>query len=156
MMMDTRQEAYVAGFKAEHRELHDVLRNVDRAWRVCETHDWTEADCGECCGALTALKDHLTHHFAQEEAGGYLEEALTLAPRLGATADRLLAQHPVLLARCAELVELARRSGADKTAQRRLHEKFPAMRKLLLEHERGENAVMQEAYHVDLENGVGK
>jgi hypothetical protein len=145
------QEAYVAAFKAEHRELHDVLRKVDRAWRTCEAQGWKEADVCELCEATTALKEYLAHHFAQEEAGGYLEEALTLAPRLGTTADRLLEQHPLLLTNCAEVCERLRRAGGDPEARRELRERFNALRKLLLEHERGENAVMQEAYHVDLE-----
>lgn len=154
-MMDTRQEAYVAGFKAEHRELHGVLHKAEQAWRACEANGCRPADRCELCEAMVDLKDHLVHHFAQEEDGGYLEEALTAAPRLGATADKLLAQHPLLLVHCEELVERLKVAATDPTERRKLHEEFVALRKQLLEHERGENAVMQEAYHVNLDPAAG-
>lgn len=150
-MNGTRQEAYVAGFKAEHREMHDVLRNVEKAWRICEAGGWKETDRCRLCEAMTALREHLEHHFAQEEAGGYLEEALLAAPRLAAMADKLLAQHPLLLKNCCETVEKLRHAPSDAAVRQRVREEYHDLRRKLLEHERGENAVMQEAFHVDIE-----
>jgi hypothetical protein len=150
-MNGTRQEAYVAGFKAEHREMHGVLRNVEKAWRACEAGGWKEGDRCQLCEAMTALREHLGHHFAQEEAGGYLEEALLAAPKLAPTADQLLAQHPMLLKNCCETVEKLRQAPADAAIRRRLRDEYLNLRRKLLEHERGENAVMQAAFHVDLE-----
>jgi hypothetical protein len=150
-MNGTRQEAYVAGFKVEHREMHGVLRAVESAWRACEDGGWKEPDRCRLCEAMTALREHLGHHFAQEEAGGYLEEALLAAPRLATTADRLLAQHPLLLRKCCETVDKLRQAPADAALRRRMREEFLDLRRKLLEHERGENALMQEAFHVDLE-----
>lgn len=150
-MNGTRQEAYVAGFKAEHREMHGVLRKVEKAWRTCEAGGWKAPDCCRLCEAMTALREHLKHHFAQEEAGGYLEEALLAAPKLATTADKLLAQHPLLLKHCCEMVEQLRQASADADLKQRLHDEYLDLRRKLQEHERGENAVMQEAFHVDLE-----
>ena len=61
---------------------------------------------------LGNLRDQLAFHFALEEAYGYFEEALDVAPRLHRESQRLLSQH-------AELYDLAQKL-ADAADERPL------------------------------------
>jgi len=150
-MIDARQNAFVAGFKAEHRELNQMLRAADRRWRDADAAGWVPGKVDELCKTMNELLRQLEHHFAQEEAGGYLEEAITAAPALGPKADRLAAQHPELLRQCRELIARMEIEPVDPAKLAKLHDDYLDMKQLLLEHEHGENQVMQQAYRIELD-----
>ena len=129
---------------AQHRELHDLLVDCRAGF---------EGPSGAAAAArdrLTALRDHLARHFAQEEQGGYLEESLTRMPRLSRAVRDVLAEHPRLLADLDGLLErLAARDIAAEAWRQAGHD-FEAFASRLLAHERNENAVVQEGYNEDL------
>jgi len=77
-MTDETHQAYVAAFGAEHHELRHLVHALHEALR--EERPWSHEAATEAVELLAALHTHLEHHFAQEEDGGYLEEALNLAP----------------------------------------------------------------------------
>jgi iron-sulfur cluster repair protein YtfE (RIC family) len=128
---------------AQHRELHAQLVAV----RACL------ADSGRCVATLRtaceSLRDHLRTHFRQEETGGFLEESIARMPRLSAAAREVMGEHPALLAELDDLIAgLARADSAgswDRIAA--AAERFCQH---LLEHERNENAVVQQGYNEDL------
>jgi iron-sulfur cluster repair protein YtfE (RIC family) len=128
---------------AQHRELHAQLVAV----RACL------AGSGRCVAelraALESLRDHLRSHFRQEEMGGFLEESIARMPRLSAAARTVMGEHPALLAELDDLIgslETADSAAAwDQIAA--AAERFAQH---LLEHERNENAVVQEGYNEDL------
>ena len=128
---------------AQHRELHDQLVAV----RACL------AGPGRCATALRAalesLRDHLRAHFRQEEAGGFLEESIARMPRLSAAVRTVMADHPALLAELDDLIAILAKADSAAAwdqiaaaAERFAHH--------LLDHERNENAVVQEGYNEDL------
>lgn len=99
---------------------------------------------------LRSLRDHLECHFRQEEAGGFLEEAVTRMPRLGPSVAAVIAQHPALLAELDALIA-SLRSSADLTmAWQQAARAFENFAANLMAHERSENAVVQEGYNEDL------
>ncbi len=131
---------------AQHRELHDLLVETRAAFLGCPG----DPSIAAARDRLTALRDYLAHHFAQEEEGGYLEESLARMPRLSGAVREVLAEHPELLGELDGLLERlsARDSGGE--AWRQAGRDFEAFASHLLAHERNENAVLQEGYNEDL------
>lgn len=128
---------------AQHRELHAQLV----AMRACL------ADSGRCVAtlrtALESLRDHLRTHFRQEETGGFLEESIARMPRLSAAAREVMGEHPALLAELDDLIAgLERADSADSWD--RIAAAAERFSWHLLEHERNENAVVQQGYNEDL------
>ncbi len=89
-------------------------------------------------------------HFAQEEQGGYLEEALSYAPRLGPQAAKLERQHPQLLARMDDVCDTAHKRGSEPVAWPAILDGARAAIKELMAHESGENQIIQKAFNTDL------
>ena len=111
-------------------------------------------DSIEAVGAMLGeLGDRLVKHFAMEEAGGYLSEAILHAPRLVSRANDLLDQHPKMWAAAQQLREAANRpeniaAWWDATALR--FQEFVAE---LNTHERDEDRLVQDAYSLDVAAG---
>ena len=128
---------------AEHRELHAQLVGM----RACL------AAPGRCVTSLREslehLRTHLRAHFCQEETGGYLEESIARMPRLSAAARTVMAEHPALLAELDDLI-----GGLEKADSAAAWDRIAAAAERfaqhLLDHERNENAVVQEGYNEDL------
>ena len=128
---------------AEHRELHAQLVGM----RACL------AAPGRCVTSLREslehLRTHLRAHFCQEETGGFLEESIARMPRLSAAARTVMADHPALLAELDALI--ATLEKADSAASwDRIAAAAERFTHHLLDHERNENAVVQEGYNEDL------
>lgn len=132
---------------AQHRELHCQLMAV----KACLAADapWDAGRAAAAREVLAVLRDHLRCHFAQEEAGGFLEESITRVPRLAAAAQRVMAEHPVLLGELDGLIETL--GAPDSAAARdRIAAGCERFLQHMHEHERSENAIVQEGYNEDL------
>ena len=108
----------------------------------------TSAD--SACQLLQRLSDRLSEHFILEEQGGYFAEAMMRSPHLIARANGLMAQHDKLRTAAEEAARLAaaeRQAGEFWEAART---RFEALRQSLLNHESGEDSLLQEAYVQDL------
>ncbi len=132
---------------AEHRELFTRMQTLKMAFadrrRIAERRPGIRA-------ALVDLRQHLQTHFEQEEHGGFLEESIARMPRLAPAATAIMQQHPALLAELDALIaQLAGDDGSPEAwaAAGRDFEHFAAT---MREHERSENAVVQEGYNEDL------
>ncbi len=111
---------------------------------------------------LGELRDQLATHFALEEAYGYFEGSVDVAPRLDEQAKALRAQHAPLFVQMCHLVEEAEERLAPP-AQSNLQERIRIVRGLLArfqdfdqaltEHENQENDLILEAFNADI--GVG-
>jgi hypothetical protein len=117
--------------------------------RLADPGPWDAARAAAARHALAVLRDHLRCHFAQEEAGGFLEESITRVPRLAAAALRVMAEHPALLAELDALMETL--DAPDSAAARdRVAAGCERFMQHMHEHERNENAIVQEGYNEDL------
>lgn len=156
----------------EHRDLFNLIFSVRSAFaaEAASTPDRQTV----LLSMLHQLRDHLHDHFAQEEDGGFLEEAVTRMPRLSAAARSILRQHPGLLAeldRVIGVIESANdpaesfavfvssaaiASGANEPATdpaeswSQAGDDFEIFSAHMAAHERSENAVVQEGYNEDL------
>ena len=132
---------------AQHRELHCQLLAVKTC--LADPGPWDAGRAAAARAALVSLRDHLQSHFVQEEAGGFLEESITRVPRLAAAAQRVMAEHPALLGELDGLIETL--GAADSAAARdRVAVACERFMHHMHEHERSENAIVQEGYNEDL------
>lgn len=86
-------EIYVHGVRADHAELETIDRALRASLNAGERAQWRPEATLEIVKQLESMSQHLERHFTNEEAGGYMEEALALAPRFSSQAAQLLKQH---------------------------------------------------------------
>jgi len=132
---------------AQHRELHELLVEARAAFTGTAGGPTAAATAQR---RLAVLREYLARHFAQEEAGGFLEESLARMPRLSRAVRDVLAEHPGLLAEIDGLLERLTARDIGMEAWRQAGRDFEAFASRLLAHERNENAVVQEGYNEDL------
>jgi hypothetical protein len=136
---------YVNYLLVEHRELDEELHGIRASLQMAQPE--------EVLRRLNLLRDELRRHFAEEEEGGCLEEAISCCPKVAKEADALLGQHPTLLAKLEHLIaclqsarRLELRAGFD--------EELTQFTRELLVHEADENQVMRRAFGTMM-NGDG-
>ncbi len=128
----------------EHRELQELLERIDEALAA-------KTASIEAVGQLLGeLGDRLVRHFSAEEEGGYFSEALLHAPQLVARANDLMAQHPKMCSRARDLLVELEPGKPAKDWWQETRERYDAFRAELVQHERGENRLIQEAYNRDM------
>ena len=143
-------QAYVSSICADHRHQGRLVHNLRCALENAPRLKWSKGSTAQIVYCLAMLRDHLATHFAREEEGGYLEEALVHSPVFQSEANRLMDEHPQLLKRFDALLEMAK-AEADEPAR------WPAIAKevneavnQLLTHELDENKLLQGAFTADL------
>ena len=127
----------------EHRELLASVR------RIREALEARRGGKNSLPGMLGELAAHLTSHFAFECEDGYLFEALENAPQLQGEADALERQHPELLDAVMKLRERVIDQEESDAWWQSLQHDFEAFSQSLIEHERDENRLVQEALDRD-------
>ena len=133
---------------AEHRDLFHLLLSVRSA--LAAAGPPTPDRQSDAIESMHTLRDHLRDHFAQEEQGGFLEEAVTRVPRLSAAVRSILGQHPGLLADLDRVIEDLEASPVDSVAWVRANRDFESFSARMTAHERSENEVVQSGYNEDL------
>ena len=105
---------------------------------------------------LEQVRDQLALHFALEEAYGYFDDPVAVAPQLGYRAETLRGQHAELFREFVDLVEAAEmllhhESGAENAAS--IAGRCRLFLDRLERHEAAENELLIEAFAADI--GVG-
>jgi len=133
---------------AEHRDLFNLMHAVQTAFGAVGPP--TPERRADVCESLHMLRNHLGDHFAQEEQGGFLEEAMTRVPRLSSAVRSIVAQHPALLTELDRVIEELGIVTAGADSWPRAIHAFEAFAAHMAAHERSENTVVQEGYNEDL------
>lgn len=141
--------AFAAAFEAEHREMRQLVHALRDA--VNRNRPWSREVASHAVKAVEAMRAHLRHHFAQEEAGGYLEQALAMAPRFSDEAQVLLAQHASMLQLVDEVAQVARNAVEDAELWPQLKLQVKDLLRKLTAHESAENRIVQQAFNVGIE-----
>jgi hemerythrin len=141
------ETAYLQQVRAEHYDLEQLLHQLEHAFDTARSQGWPATSIPRLTELLSDLRDQIERHFAQEEVGGYMEEALSLAPRFSGQAQALLKQHAELSQAVRELLSRARR---DNPAWNSLHADLQVLVKKLKAHEAGENRIIEAAFNEDL------
>jgi hypothetical protein len=92
------------------------------------------------------LYDELKQHFAEEDAGGCLEEAVCHCPRLAAEAKRIEAEHPAILAEVNGLIEQGTNLPANNQNQFAIQQAFYRLYQRIRVHEAAENHLLAQGF----------
>jgi hemerythrin-like domain-containing protein len=134
--------------RTEHEELHQLLDEVCNQLCPSNRDDFKATFLGD---AIRRLQRHLETHFAHEECGGWLEEAVACAPHLAGRLTKLEREHGVLRKQMAELIEAAKaleRAPGDSTEFRVAFDQFATR---LLQHESDEERMLAEGFNEELD-----
>lgn len=105
---------------------------------------------------LAELRDQLAMHFSLEEAYGYFEHPVSVAPHLSEQAESLRRQHDEFYKDICQLAETAENFSSGNGKSRELQQvtsRFLEFYGRLQDHEAKENDLIVQAYNVDI--GVG-
>jgi len=137
----------------QHKSLGALLDSLAASIRaVAERPD----DIGtrvEMLRLLRKLEHRLPEHFEYEEAGGYLAEALAMAPRLTRRAQRLRGEHADFSAKLAALASRAREAGESPASWKTLAAGVRKFTYELRHHELEENTLIHDAFMDDIGGG---
>jgi hypothetical protein len=140
---------YVDHLLAEHRRLHAMLHQA-RASIVQSGSPDRDASAEDIVRILRHIRGELEHHFAEEEAGGCLDEAVSRCPRLSAEVKRIEAEHPELLLEIDRLVAQALDSEPSVAHVVALERGFDHLCRQLCAHEAAENGILRQAFGVNV------
>ena len=98
--------------------------------------------------SLCHLRAELAHHFAEEEAGGCVEEAVSHAPRLGREAADVEREDPELLRLIDSLIG---QLHAKPQAMNKIETDFREMINRIYRHEAAESRIVGEGFGMDVE-----
>jgi hypothetical protein len=100
------------------------------------------------------LRDQLAIHFSLEEAYGYFDEAVDIAPHLSLVAETLKGQHLDLFAQIRDIADQILESSVEQTEHiRKLIRKFNQFKVAFENHEEAELKLILQSFDDDL--GVG-
>jgi hypothetical protein len=145
-----------AAFLSEIKEDHVELRQL-----LAQARQSVDASLGKDCARriyhlLLAIQDRLAIHFSLEEAYGYCEDALAIAPRLSVRAHALRNEHQALYVEFGRIVEFAEQlvyHERPNDVGQRLATRFRKFDLQLGEHERLEMELILEAFNDDEGDG---
>jgi iron-sulfur cluster repair protein YtfE (RIC family) len=139
---DTESRSYVNHLLSEHRRLHHLLRDARRALAV----SGVRKSPAECVEVLGRVRDELRSHFADEEEGGCLAEAVSRCPSLSAETRAIEAQHPALLMRLDTLIDRISRCDASTECRIETVRDFDDLLRELRSHEAAENNILRRGF----------
>lgn len=133
---------YVKHLRMEHRRLNEVLRQTSSIF-VSTASPRRNDIRGQLVNSLTDLRADLAHHFAEEESGGCMEEAVSRCPGLSLDAKKVVAEHGRLLEKLDSVLQHAARLHFDAARVDALEQEFQSFAELLKHHEAAENRILQ-------------
>lgn len=136
---------------AEHRELMKRVADVVKWWTELEQIGIPHYH--EMGTRLEALRHHLAEHMAEEEKGGYLAEALEVAPRFSREAEELRLQHAEILQAFDDFIGRLMEKEPPFASWQEVRDEFDTLMNTVRQHERRENAIVQSAFGDDLGRG---
>lgn len=142
----------VRQLQSEHDKLRQLLDEVRGELAVC--HLKPGAARGQCLiEAVRPLQEHLETHFANEEQGGWLEEAVVRAPHLAHRLTMLEHEHAPLRRHVAELLEIVATTECSAARLAQFQNRFDQFVAELKRHEAAEEQVLAEGFNEELEIG---
>ena len=146
-----------AAFLQEIKEVNkDSWELLDRVKQGCGDPQHVQLQGQQVVRLLADLRDQLAMHFALEEAYGYFEDPVRVAPHLSVMAATLRDEHRVLYTLVRDMADESDelcRSGQLSQSAVRVVECFKEFYNRFQQHENRENELILEAYDSDI--GVG-
>jgi hypothetical protein len=148
----TVNAAFLQEIKEVNQELWALL---DELRHRCQ-RPIAPGQCRQLIDKICHLRDQLALHFSLEEAYGYFDDPLHVAPQLGRQAGHLRAEHKELYMDLCDIVDRAERmfyDGQHAELALWIGPEFLHFDRRLRHHEEAENELIQDAYSGDI--GVG-
>ena len=146
-----------AAFLQEIKEVNESLwKLLDHVRCTCQSVPELLANRKEIAPQLALLRDELAMHFALEEAYGYFEDPVSVAPHLDRLAEQLRNEHVQLYTQVIQLVENVEAEqfrGNIAQAAPQIVQRFADFDQQLRRHEAREDDLIQTAFSDDI--GVG-
>lgn len=134
---------------SEHREMERRVRQLFRLVEKPLEEIQMPAAALDLHLHLREMRERMKRHFAEEAAGGYLEEAVARMPKLAVDADAVERQHPQLLRDLADLTESAAVIRSSSDAWNQIGIVVRRVAGDVLAHERAENRILQQGFNED-------
>ena len=145
-----------AAFLQEIKEVNQDLWTLLKELRHRCQRPIAPGQCRMLIDKLCQLRDQLALHFSLEEAYGYFDDPIDVAPQLSRQSEQLRAEHKELYVDLCDLVERAERMFYDEQHAALtlwIGPQFLEFDKRLRHHEEAENELITQAYDDDI--GVG-
>ena len=133
----------------EHRDLHAAVDRIRHVLEGRAERDAATADVAAAKALILALRERLARHFAQEEEGGYLDEAVTRVPKMAPQARSLQRQHHEFLDLADAMLVDAGSDEATSVVWSKLKSDYVSFAKRLSAHEAAEDVLLQRAFNED-------
>lgn len=149
----TINAAFLREIKEDHLELGQILRE---AQRIFETDVVPKLSARRMVEFLIELRDRFAMHFALEEAFGYFEDAIDVAPHLCQRSEELRREHEPLFLEISTLVDEAEQllyHEAGAKSRLRVGANFRVFFEHFQDHETREKELILQALDEDI--GVG-
>ena len=142
-------QTYVNHLIAEHLRLHRMLVFGRKTIAGSESNGdvWTRS----VIKVLRDVRAELQCHFAEEEGGGCLDEAVSFRPQLAPELKRIESQHPRLLAELDRLIAQAADYNGTMQDRMALETGFDELCRDLHAHEAAENEVLRQGFGASIE-----
>ncbi len=135
----------------EHRELMGRITDLRKWWS--ELDQFGLPKFGEMGTRVEELHGLLAEHFAEEENGGYLAQALAIAPQFTKEAGELQKQHGEVLDAINDFSRRLEMSEPPFDSWQQARDEFEGIIADLRQHERAENEIVQSAFETDVGTG---
>lgn len=145
--------AFLQEVKDDNRELRNLL---DQSAAMLDRPRNSAIESRKLAQMLGKLRDQLALHFSLEEAYGYFDDAIDVAPRLSRQAESLRSEHPKLFLTLCELVEQAEQMLYGERASKevaKLADNFADFRQRLQHHEEQEQALIVQTLNEEIGGG---
>jgi len=135
--------AYVEHLQHEHGRLNQLLLAIGHEVAELSKAGQPEDAIAHLAQRLADLRQQLQAHFAEEETGGCLEEAVTRCPSLSGDSKTIVAEHPLLDHMLEQLVAQTRNPAVRPADVQR---DYGAFAEKLHTHEAAESRLLQMAF----------
>ena len=145
--------AFLQEIKDDHHELRQLLHHTAA---MLARPAWMPIEYDRLVELFSKLRDQLAMHFSLEEAYGYFEDAISVAPHLSRRAEQLRSQHYELYSELCRLTERAEQLLYHETTDAvvvQLADDFRRFSERFQQHELYESDLMVEALHEELGAG---
>jgi hypothetical protein len=145
-------QALLVDIVHEHRELQRRLLELRRMVRDQESGRSNAERLSSLCRSLADLRKRMQAHFAQEETGEVMEEAVIRIPRLARDAAKIEREHPELIRRIDNAIRLSETTDPVAEDWHNASETVEALVTQMLAHEEAENHLLQQVFHEQVDN----
>ncbi len=143
--------AFLQEIKEDNRQLKTLW---DELLPKVSHHETAKNHWPELIAGLAELRDQLAIHFSLEEAYGYFDDAVDIAPHLSMTAESLKGQHSTLFAKIRDLADFILELNPESADHvKKMLRKFDSFRTDFEAHEESELKLILQSFDDDL--GVG-